>query len=237
LSDAPTFLSVDACIGLHGSASTWVFNVVRELRLAHDPDEALSSYADHPKDLPAAGAKRFVLKSHHGTDEMEAWLAEQNATLILSFRDPRDAAISMAQRFETPLNATVHWLAQDCRRLLRLAPRARLILRYEQRFFERRETVDTLIEILQTPVPEPVAEEIFVRYSAENVRAFAQNLHTLPPERIEKSETRLMDKVTHIHTPHVGDGEVGKWRRTTAETRANLTKFFEDYLRELQYES
>ena len=237
MSEAPTFLSVDACIGLHGSASTWVFNVVRELRLAHAPHEAQSGYADQLHELPPSAAKRLTLKSHHGSDGLEDWFVAQNATLILSLRDPRDAAISMSQRFKSPLNATVRWLANDCRRFLRLAPRAQVILRYEERFFERRESVDALAGGLGIEVLGQVADEIFARYSADSVKAFAKNLATLPPERIEKSPDRLMDTVTHIHTPHIGDREVGKWRRTNPETREALTKYFFAYLKELQYEA
>ncbi len=236
MSDAPSFLSIDACVGLHASASTWVFNVARELRLADNPSDALSSYADKLAELPPAAAKQLVLKSHHGSDELEDWLIAHSATLILSLRDPRDAAISMSQRFQAPLRTSVHWLAVDCRRLLRLRPHARAVLRYEDRFFERRETVDALAEILRTPVPASVADEIFARYGAESVKVLANNLHTLPPERIEKFGDRLMDKLTQIHTPHLGDGATGKWRHTTPETRAALTQFFDEYLREFEYE-
>jgi len=40
-----------------------------------------------------------VIKSHHGSEGMDAWLAAEGARVILSVRDPRDASLSMAQRF------------------------------------------------------------------------------------------------------------------------------------------
>jgi hypothetical protein len=46
-------LSLTATIGLHASASTWIFNVVRELLIAtHGDDRALSFYADELSTLP-----------------------------------------------------------------------------------------------------------------------------------------------------------------------------------------
>jgi hypothetical protein len=45
-----------------------------------------------------------------------------------SVRDPRDAVISMAQRFKAPVATTVRWIARDCDRVMRLAPRARILL-------------------------------------------------------------------------------------------------------------
>jgi hypothetical protein len=55
---------------------------------------------------------------------------------VLSVRDPRDAALSMMQRFEAPLNNAVIWLIHDCNQILRLLPQDHLVLRYEDRFFD-----------------------------------------------------------------------------------------------------
>ena len=94
-----------ATIGLHGSASTWMFNVVRELILAARGEGAvLSCYADEPEQLPTEAArtgKALVVKSHHGSAALDAWLEAERAPLFLSIRDPRDAAISMSQRLRT----------------------------------------------------------------------------------------------------------------------------------------
>jgi len=129
-----------ATIGVHGSASTWVFNVVRELLIdAFGEPRVLSLYADELAllpDEPTRAGRHLLIKSHHGSEPLDAWLAAQQARIVLSVRDPRDAAISMAQRFNAPFNHTVRWIANDCNRLLRLAPQGHPLLRYEDRFFE-----------------------------------------------------------------------------------------------------
>jgi hypothetical protein len=126
-----------ATIGLHGSASTWVFNVVRELMIAALGEQrVVAVYADKVEDVPDAAGRCLVVKSHHGSAGLDAWLATAWATIFLSLRDARDAAMSMAQRFNAPLNQAVHWIADDCARMMRLAAQGHLLLRYEDRFFE-----------------------------------------------------------------------------------------------------
>jgi len=112
-------------IGLHGSASTWVSNVARELMTgAAGEGRLLAFYAEATSDFPqeyARTGRLLLIKSHHGTPELDSWLAAvEGGRIILSVRDPQDAAISMAQRFQAPLASTVRWLINDCVRLVRL---------------------------------------------------------------------------------------------------------------------
>jgi hypothetical protein len=148
---------VIATVGLHGSASTWVFNVVRELLIASVGEgNVLAVYAERPDELPdevtRTLARHLVVKSHHGSAELDAWLAAAQAQLILSIRDPRDACLSMAQRFNARLDVAARWLANDCRRLLRLSAQDLPLLRYEDRFFEDPAAVGRLAEVLGVSV-------------------------------------------------------------------------------------
>ena len=68
-----------ATIGLHGSASTWVFNVIREMVAAAVGEaQVLALYADEVGQVPdeaARGGRHMVIKSHHGSQGLDAWLA------------------------------------------------------------------------------------------------------------------------------------------------------------------
>jgi hypothetical protein len=222
-----------ATVGLHGSASTWAFNVAREwLAAAGPPGDALAFYADRLAEIPpeAATGKRILLKSHHGSPELDDWLAARPTRLILTLRDPRDAALSMAQRFQAPLRDAVAWLRNDCVRLARLQERPHLMLRYENRFFEAPDTVAAVAAHLGVDASPEAARTIFARYRADAVRAFAQNLAALPPERLQTGGRFAMDRVTQIHAPHIGDGRSGKWKQLSPETRETLTAIFRPYL-------
>jgi hypothetical protein len=220
-----------ATIGLHSSASTWVFNVIRELMLAAVGEpRVLAVYADKIDDVPDPAGRTLVLKSHHGSAGLDAWLQTARPMIFLSIRDPRDAVISMARRFDAPLDQAVHWIAGDCSRLARLAAREHVLLRYEDRFFGDAAMPGRLARILGLNPAPAVTEAIFARYSTEAVRAFSQQFAGLPPGRVVSAGRIVMDPVTQIHRTHIGDGRSGKWRDLPTPAQTELTRFFRPFL-------
>jgi hypothetical protein len=230
-----------ACVGLHGSASTWVFNVIRELVGARlGPDQVLTFYADELAQLPTdtvRAGRHIVFKSHHGSHELDRWLQERHAPVILSLRDPRDACLSMAQRFAAPLQHSVRWIANDCRRLARLAEQGHTLLRFEDRFFDERRSVDLLSDRLGILSAAEVKDEIFARYQTEAVRCFAGKLEELPPERLTMVAGYRMDRVTQVLATHIGDARTGKWRDLPARVQTELTRYFRPFLDRFGYDS
>lgn len=232
--------SLTATIGLHASASTWVFNVVRELLIAaHGDDRVLSFYADELSTLSEAGApdgRHVVIKSHHGSAGLDAWLAAEQARIVLTVRDPRDASVSMTQRFKTPLKHTAAWLANDCARMMRLAALGHPLMRYEDRFFDDKASIERLSRVLGVDSPPSVVTAIFDRYNTDAVRAFARSLPDLPPERIAMVGRFRMDRVTQILGPHIGDTSEGKWLELPYAVQTELTTLFGPFLDQFGYE-
>jgi hypothetical protein len=235
--DAPPLI---ATIGMHASASTWVFNVVRELMIAAARDDrVLTLYADKLDQLPdepTRAGRHLVIKSHHGSVELDAWLAAEQALVFLSVRDPRDACISMTQRFKAPLDHTVAWIMNDCNRLMRLAPLGHPLLRYEDRFFEDTSAVGRIAQAIGLNPSQDVTGAIFARYKTEEVRTFARKLAELPPEQLTMVGAFRMDRVTQILAPHIGDGTSGKWYDLPARSQAELTRLFGPFLDRFGYE-
>jgi hypothetical protein len=230
-----------ATIGLHSSASTWVFNVVRELMCyAFGAECVLAIYAEQRHEIPdvaALGERHLILKSHHGSAGLDAWLHSLRPTMILSIRDPRDAAMSMAQRFGAPLETAAQWLLNDCRRFMVLGTRGHRLLRYEDRFFEDPLVLAQLSAAIAPGIPAHAQSTLFERYNAESVRQFASRLASLPPERLLVSDRMMMDRLTQIHRDHVGDTRSGEWRGLPGSTRTKLTRLFEPFLQRFGYES
>jgi hypothetical protein len=220
---------VVATIGLHASASTWVFNVVRELMVAaFGTQEVFSLYTEEPGDLPERLSRtnqHILLKSHHGSAGFDAWLESVQAATLLSVRDPRDASISMSLRFNAPLKAAVGWLVNDCRRMVTLAKQHPL-LKYEERFFEDRATVNRIAKALNVEVNSTVMDSIFDRYATGAVRSLAQKLTDSASE---------MDETTQIHRGHIGDTRSGKWRELPGDVPRELTRLFAPFLEPLGY--
>ena len=232
---------VIAAVGLHGSASTWAFNVVRELANASFGDRANSMYADILAHLTEEERAHvfpcLVIKSHQGSEEFDHWLRDAGALVLLSVRDPRDAAVSMAQRFNARLERTTQWLLADCARLARLAGEGAPIIRYEDRPFEDPSAVRRIANLCGITPPDAIVEAIFQSYRTDAVRTFPQRLGNLPSERLRSTGASQFDAVTHIHGPHIGDLKIGKWRDLTSETQATLTSVFSPYLPALGYEA
>ena len=154
---------------------------------------------------------------------------------MLSVCDPRDASVSMAQRFNTPLRHMVHWLANDCNRLLRLASQGHLLLRYEDRFFDDPSAVERLAQVLGLRPAPATVEAIFARYRTEAVRDFAGSLLSLPSERLTQVGPFTMDRTTQILQPQIGDGRSGKWRELPAAEPIWLNRFFKPFLDTFDY--
>lgn len=227
-----------ATIGLHGSASTWVFNVTRRILTSALGNASVSSlYADQASELPTAShpASHILIKSHHGSSELDEWLKSQGSALLLSIRDPRDAALSMSQRFETPLQHTAIWLRNDCDRVLKILPESHLLLKFEDRFFDEQASLDKIASCLHLPVEQNIASSIFEQYRTDAVRSFAAQISQLPRERIAMVGKFQMDRVTQILSPHIGDARSGKWRELAPPVRNRLTQIYRPFLERFGY--
>ena len=228
-----------ATVGLHGSASTWAFNVVRELATAeHGEAAVLSLFADELPQLPSPDVRmgrRLVIKSHRGSAELDDWLSAERARIILSLRDPRDACISMCQRFKLTLNQAAPAVAADCRRLARLVGEGHKVVRYEDRPFDHLGAVAGLAEYLGMETDRAPLERVFERYRTEAVRDFASRLSELPADRLTATGAFAMDKLTQILAPHIGDAIIGKWRRLPPKVANDITHFFGPFLDNFGY--
>ena len=220
---------VVATIGLHASASTWAFNVIRELMIASfGKSQVVALYTEELGQLSSElshHGRHVIVKSHSGTADLNAWLNAVRSQIILSIRDPRDASISMSQRFKAPLERAAGWLARDCRRMMELGDRYPL-LRYEDRFFEDRATVEQLTGLLGLNVSPAVIETIFATYATAATRSRAREL---------ADRGSAMDQVTQIYRGHIGDTRSGKWRDLPEPIQIELTHWFDPFLKQFGY--
>ncbi len=227
-------------VGVHGSASTWVFNAVRELLgAAYGPDRVAAGFATGAGDLAGIARRpdqHLVVKTH-GCPELPDFAAARDATVIVSVRDPRDAVLSVMQRFGGPFDACVGGVGRDCVCARACADAGHDVLRYEDAFFDDPATLRNLAERLGLAVPDAVLERIFADWRTDAVRARAAAVTALPPERRRDFGARLtLDAATLVTHTHIGDGRIGKWREAfDAPVRARLTGFFAPFLFRFRY--
>jgi hypothetical protein len=166
---------------------------------------------------------------------LDAWLRKCEARIVLSLRDPRDAALSMMQRFEVPLRNAIFWLINDCTRILRLLPENHLTLRYEDRFFDDHASIIRVAQWLGCDVQPDTATQIFDRYRTDAVRSFAARIGELPANRIAMVGKFRMDRITQILAPHIGNAQSGKWRDLPQQGQQELTRLFRPFLQRFGY--
>ena len=229
-----------ATIGLHGSASTWVFNVARELMVAaFGADRVTSLFAEDAARVAIHEPSRrhTIVKAHRGGNGLEALLWMARAPIFLSIRDPRDAFLSMAQRFKVPVAQCAAAVAADCGFVHRWADEGHLTLRYEDHFYKDPATVLHLANGLGIDVAPDVRQAIFDRYRTDTVRAFARTVADLPPDRLVVNPVTMNDALTQIHATHIGDGQVGKWKTLLDDRKkADAAALFAPFLKRFGYE-
>lgn len=229
-----------AAFGLHGSASTWVFNVARDLLTARLGAKAVAiGYGETAVSLFQPGdleGRHVLLKCHRiGRDlSLVLWLAR--APVLVSIRDPRDAALSMMQRFGHSFGEAVTLMEKDVRHVLRQAAAGHPIFRYEDGFTGKPETVAEIGCHLGIEVAAGECRDLVARYDAAAVRAFGARVRDLPDERLIRTDGAVFDRVTHIHPNHVGDGRIGKWRELLDDAQqATAERRFRPFLERFGY--
>jgi hypothetical protein len=212
------------CLGLRGSGSTWVFNAVRKVALALDPERpVLGPYIVRHADLPSFNeiAPLIIVKSHE-TDEAAAEELGRSALAIwISIRDPRDCVTSLIQyhglAFDTALR-TVQQNARFCARF-RTHPYAR-VLRYEAGFTDQPETLDIIAEGFEDVLAVSDRDRIFAETRRSAIEAFIEQLDTIPTA-VRPSPGNLVDTVTKWHNHHANrTGEIGRWRHMLTRSQA-----------------
>jgi hypothetical protein len=234
--------SITATLGVYGSASTWVFNVLRELSIAHfGADRVHAIFSDSVQDVlgdPQARDRHIVWKLHRADESWHNLAALTRARIVLTIRDPRDAMLSIMQRFGVGLNAACADVVHTMNRVAENSAEGHPGLRYEDGFFNKPETVGVLAAYCGYEVSDAEQARIFEAYSSARVQQFGQALDTLPAARLKSiGDWTRFDQVTQIHRKHIGDQRVGKWREHfNAAEQAAINDRLAPYLRAFNYD-
>jgi hypothetical protein len=214
------------CLGMFSSASTWTFNVVRQIAASVSPDGPASAvFLDFDDPLPAGDATLIV--KTHGT-KVARELGRRAEGIVITLRDPRDAVVSLIQSNKLPFEVALRMTevsAWTCVPFMR-HPRA-VMFRFEDRFFEEPSTVGRIAALFPGVLPEGESARIFAALGRDAVDAFIADMERQPTTRTAfnpvTGEHDVVNVATGWHRHHGGrSGEVGRWRRglTAAQLQA-----------------
>jgi hypothetical protein len=179
--------------------------------------------------------QHLILKAHFTGVDVNSLLWLTNGCLFISIRDPRDAVLSFARRFNIPLSSAIHNIERSCDSILHHADSGHCILRYEDCFFRDIAVPQKLARELNTEISPQISQQLLERYSTERTRAFAARLTDLPSDRLRSTAWSEWDIVTQIHRTHIGDGRIGKWRDLNEPQQITLNDRFERFLTRFDY--
>ena len=213
------------CAGIYGSASTWVYNVCRMLISADSQQDAVAAlYADAPfsdahPDLwsgPPITAEYWdaaVIKMHEGSPEVLDAIHQNAAMTVITVRDPRDAIVSVMQRFQWDFDYAFERVCQSVFFIDRiLQERSSLVLRYEDSFMCDPDTIRKIASHLSISIDNIDAMRIFYELCPKSIDKITLGYRHDDESIAVDPAGRLYDKTTHWHQQHLGDGRTGKWR-------------------------
>jgi len=208
------------CAGQYGSASTWLYNAVHALLAAeHGEVRVHRQFADSADALPARPDDRaLVLKSHAPAASLRWLIARGGGKVLLTLRDPRDAAASLLHRFGFGYGLVAERVTRSSAMLPLLADSGLplMALRYEDGFPDRPETLARVARFLGLKTAPAQRAKVFESLTPAAVRAEITRLEqggAFGPEPNAHSH----DGLTHWHPGHVGDGAVGKFATVLGE--------------------
>lgn len=233
------------CAGLKSSGSTWLYNAVTQLLEASGVSGTgatlpiLPFYADKISKFPVEAERSSVLviKTHRPSDALEFAAHSAHARVLITVREPRDAIASLMQRFSHRFEPCLKEVSTNAARLVDLFRNEEgAVLRYEDRFYERSETLESLAHRLDLRVSKTELRRIFSSLTATNVEERISALSKMGAFGTCPTPDSF-DTRTQWHPGHIGDRRIGKYGAVLTPSRQQrVLRAMRDYCAVFGYE-
>ncbi|MGD9982234.1 MAG: FkbM family methyltransferase [Hyphomonadaceae bacterium] len=221
------------CLGISRSASTWLFNAAYQV-LSHDGAIVKRGFADtlaQAAPFFEGDADHILIKSHR-PDAALVGAARHGGVLLLTMRDPRDAAVSSVQMFGGSVAHQAKLIGRSSSAVMHCQTfkNARL-WRYEDRFQDAApSSVREIADALGVRLPDPTADAIAAGMSRVNIEREIASVEAAPDELLLRGDGDVVHKLTHWHANHLRDGRVGKWRDLAPAERELLNAALQPFV-------
>lgn len=211
------------CLGMYSSASTWAFNVVRQIAKSALPGKSVLA-AFVPDTIPDFDAATTVLVAkNHGTGVARD-IGLEATGIVLTVRDPRDAIASLMRHNKAPFDLALQVTERSAAACAWFAGHPRsVLLKFEDRFFDAPETVERIARLFPALLAAGEAERIFAGLRREAVEAFIAGMRGTTEFDALTGQSDTFDPETGWHRHHTGrTAEVGRWQGelTKAQVRS-----------------
>ena len=212
------------CLGMFSSASTWTFNVMRQIAMALSPDGApRAQFLDFDDPLPSFDeAPGIVIVKTHGSGVARE-LGRRAEGIVITLRDPRDAVVSLMQSNKLPFDIALRMTEVSAWTCIPFMKHPRSVLfRFEDRFFEDPATIGRVAALFPGMLPQNEHVRIFAALRRDAVDAFIADRERNPTTQSAFNAVTgrqdIVNVVTGWHKHHAGrKGEVGRWHRDLSD--------------------
>jgi len=213
------------CLGMYASASTWLFNLARQVLEAAQKEKVHVTFVSGKEPhLSLAGAGRITLvKSHEINSETRTLdLARASERIFITVRDPRDAVVSMMQAHKYEFDRALDHVEQSARLCASFVKDRRAkLFRYETGFFEDLATTAAIVRYLGYELPDHIVQSIYSSLTRAEVEMHISQMPKMPGVLREAKSGDLLDARTQWHSHHAGrNGEIGKWQKALTAQQA-----------------
>jgi hypothetical protein len=200
------------CAGMVRSASTWIFNVVREIVQKRKGVEFIYADSFDQNAFDVFNGNPVVLKSHWPDAGITILAKVLCIPVIVSIRDPLDCVASLTARdAEISVDAAIESVFRSSEAMLLLQQRfpASKVIRYEN-VNRMSECVCDIARFISEDITEEEGNAIAEKLSLGNVTKI---IHGLASEGVFGllPNFRVLDSRSQWHYNHVGDGRSGKY--------------------------
>lgn len=221
----PNFLTY-WCLGLYASASTWLFNIVRQLSMCGNDNLVQTHFLSGPCSFSSFDRPSItnIVKSHEISDEATILeLSKRSQKIFITLRDPRDAVTSLMLYHGYDFDRALTHVHEASLLCVRFSEDNRsIILNYETSFFDDLATLALVSEHLGFDIPAHDMLKIFQSSLRSEVEKHISGMSRLPGILQDNVSGDMLDPTTHWHTHHAGrSGEIGRWRHMLTPEQAD----------------
>jgi hypothetical protein len=212
------------CLGMYASASTWLYNVVRQVH-------ALHGVAVRPHFFSGAGdfsgftrdGATDLVKSHEITDAATVLgLARRSEKIFVTMRDPRDAVCSLMLYHKHEFELACGLVEQAGNLCADFAKDRRTsYYDYGTGFFAGQNAVRDIAKHIGYELTDQQAATVAAALDRKSVETYIAKLPQMGGVLQDRISGDRLDPQTHWHTHHAGrSGEIGRWRHALTPAQA-----------------
>lgn len=161
--------------------------------------------------------KFLVIKSHNFSTEVKALVEAGKARVVYVYRDLRDVAVSLANKFSNSTDSAISALGHELNSYYLWAGTDKIIVsRYENMTNDLYGEVLKIANYLEVKVSSDLAKTISnkleVNQQKQRIKELENSSHV-----IKSSDNDVYDPVSQLHNNHINSGKWGQWKESLSK--------------------